>query len=48
MYVYMIQKSKNLVLLSEEVKTPPFSRMARLEIGWLLRKLQMGKNLSLP
>lgn len=44
----MIQKSKYLVWLSEEVKTPPFSRTARLEIGWLLRKLQMGENLRLP
>lgn len=40
--------SKPLVWLSGEVKTPPFSSEARLEAGFLLRKLQDGENLSLP
>jgi phage-related protein len=30
------------------VKTPPFSAAARLEAGFLLRKLQAGETLSLP
>ena len=40
--------SKPIVWLSGEVKTPPFSLEARLEAGFLLRKLQEGENLSLP
>src|SRR5918996_2202063 len=39
---------KPLVWLSGEVKTPPFSPAARLEAGFLLRKLQRGETLSLP
>jgi hypothetical protein len=31
-----------------EIKTPPFSREARLEAGFLIRKLQLGESLSLP
>ena len=31
-----------------EIKTPPFSREARLEAGFILRKLQLGESLSLP
>jgi len=31
-----------------EVKTPPFSRQARLEAGFLLRRLQQGESLGLP
>lgn len=34
--------------LHGEVKTPPFSREARLECGYLLRKLQRGDKLHLP
>lgn len=41
-------RSKPIVWLSGEVKTPPFSLEARLEAGFLLRKLQGGENLSLP
>lgn len=40
--------SKPIVWLSGEVKTPPFSLEARLEAGFLLRKLQQGESLSLP
>ena len=34
--------------LSGEVKTPPFSEQARIEAGFLLRKLQAGEALGLP
>ena len=39
---------KPLVWLKGEVKTPPFSKLARLETGLLLRRLQQGQWLSLP
>lgn len=39
---------KPLRWLHGEVKSPPFSPAARLEIGWLLRRLQQGEHLSLP
>jgi phage-related protein len=41
-------KDKPLVWLSGEVKTPPFSREARIEAGFLLRRLQAGQTLSMP
>src|SRR5699024_541768 len=31
-----------------EVNTPPFSAEARMEAGFLLRRLQQGKNIELP
>jgi phage-related protein len=37
-----------LVWLHSEVKTPPFSRKARLEAGEWLRRLQRGQQLSMP
>jgi phage-related protein len=39
---------RSLVWLQGEVKTPPFSRAARIEAGFLLRRLQLGESLSLP
>lgn len=39
---------KPLVWLHGEVKTPPFSAAARLECGYLLRRLQRGENLQMP
>lgn len=39
---------KPLVWLEGEVKTPPFSAAARLEAGYLLRRLQRGERLSMP
>ena len=39
---------KPLVWLHGEVKSPPFSRIARLEAGFLLRKLQRGDTLPMP
>lgn len=44
----MAEADKPLVWLEGEVKTPPFSSEARIEVGYLLRKLQMGESLSLP
>jgi phage-related protein len=39
---------KELVWLHGEVKTPPFSSLARLEAGFLLRRLQQGEMLTMP
>jgi phage-related protein len=40
--------SKPLVWLHGEIRTPPFSRAARLEAGTLLRRLQDGESLGMP
>lgn len=40
--------NKKLFWLSGEIKTPPFSAVARREAGFLLKKLQRGEILSLP
>ena len=40
--------NKEIVWMHGEVKTPPFSKEARLETGFLLRKLQEGETLSMP
>lgn len=45
---YVRTVSKPLRWLSGEVKTPPMSTEARREMGFLLRQLQEGENLSLP
>jgi phage-related protein len=39
---------KPLVWLEGEIKTPPFSQGARLEAGYLLRRLQQGQMLGMP
>jgi hypothetical protein len=39
---------KPVVWLSSVVKSPPFSKDARLEAGFLLRKLQKGQMLDMP
>ena len=39
---------KPLVWLHGEVKTPPLSKAARIEAGYLLRRLQKGDKLTLP
>jgi len=44
----MSRQDKPLVWLHGAIKTPSFSREARLEAGYLLRKLQVGEKLSLP
>jgi phage-related protein len=41
-------KDKQLVILSGEIRTPPLSTGARVEAGYLLRRLQKGESLSLP
>jgi len=44
----MSPKDKPLAWLHGEIRTPPFSRAARLEAGFLLRALQRGDKLSMP
>jgi phage-related protein len=44
----MSPKDKPLVWLRERIKSPPLSAEARIEVGYLLRKLQQGAKLSLP
>jgi phage-related protein len=44
----MAPGDKPLLWLRGEVKTPPFSAAARLEAGWLLRRLQAGERLGMP
>jgi len=41
-------KDKDVVWLHGAVKTPPFSALARIEAGYLLRRLQLGEKLSMP
>jgi phage-related protein len=41
-------EDKPLVWLKGEIKTPPFSSEARLEAGYLLRRLQQGEVLGMP
>lgn len=42
------KSDKPLVWLKGEIKTPPFGEKARIETGFLLRRLQQGTTLSLP
>ena len=42
------EAGKPIVWLRGEVKTPPFSKEARTEAGYLLRLLQRGETLELP
>ena len=44
----MSPNDKPIVWRHGEVKTPPFSAEARIEAGYLLRKLQQGENLEMP
>ncbi|MGH9324881.1 MAG: type II toxin-antitoxin system RelE/ParE family toxin [Vicinamibacteria bacterium] len=44
----MSPKDKPLVWLHGEIETPPFTRAARIEAGYLLREVQRGTVLSLP
>ena len=46
--VSMNPMDKPLVWLSGEIKTPPLSKEARIEAGYLLRCLQAGLSLSMP
>lgn len=47
-YIRMGTAKKPIGWLHGEIKTPPFSREARIEAGYLLRRLQTGEKLSLP
>jgi phage-related protein len=47
-YPDAIVMSKPLVWLRGEIRTPPFSRDARIEAGFLLRRLQDGELLGMP
>jgi len=44
----MSPKDKPLVWLHGEVRSPPFSNLARLEAGFLLRRLQKGESIGMP
>ncbi|MHB8482178.1 MAG: type II toxin-antitoxin system RelE/ParE family toxin [Nitrospiria bacterium] len=44
----MAKEKKPIIWLHGEIKTPPFSKEARIETGYLLRRLQNGDKLSLP
>lgn len=44
----MSPRDKPLSWLHGEVKTPPLSKAARIEIGFLLRRLQQGEKLTMP
>jgi len=44
----MKRKEKPLIWLHGGIKTPPLSGAARIEAGYLLRKLQMGELLPSP
>ena len=44
----MSPKDKPLVWMHGEVKTPPFSKLARLQAGFLLRLLQRSEKIAMP
>jgi len=44
----MRKPDKAIIWFSGEIKTPPFSKEARLEAGFLLRRLQHGERLTMP
>ncbi len=44
----MQREEKDLVWLSGEIKTPPFSSEARIKAGFLLRRLQRGDRVGMP
>ena len=44
----MSQVDKPLVWLHGEIKTPPFTATARLEAGFLPRRVQRGELLAMP
>ena len=44
----MTSHTKPLVRLAGEVKTPPFSKAARIEAGFLLFQVQQGVTLPMP
>lgn len=44
----MSPSDKLLAWLHGEIHTPPFSENARIEAGFLLRRLQQGEKLAMP
>jgi phage-related protein len=44
----MPPSDKELAWLHGEIRTPPWSTQARLEAGFLLRRLQRGQRLPMP
>ena len=44
----MLPEGRPLVWLHGRIHSPPFSRKARLEAGYLLRRLQEGERLGMP
>jgi phage-related protein len=44
----MASERKPIVWLHGEIKTPPFTKEARIEAGTLLRRLQEGELLGMP
>jgi phage-related protein len=44
----MSPKDKPLAWLHGEIRTPPLSKEARLEAGYLLRLLQRGESIGMP
>lgn len=44
----MSPRDKPLVWLRGQVRTPPFSAEARIEAGFLLRRLQRGETIGMP
>ena len=44
----MANERKPIVWLHGEIKTPPFTKEARIEAGTLLRRLQEGESLGMP
>lgn len=44
----MSPNDKPLVWFAGEVRSPPFTQAARIEAGFLLRRLQHGVVLSMP
>ena len=42
------RRDKPLAWLHGEIKTPPFSSVARVEAGVLLRRLQRGEAIGMP
>ena len=44
----MSSNDKPLVWLHGELKTPPLTKAARVEAGYLLRRLQRGEHLGMP
>lgn len=47
-YLKRLTFQKSLVWIGSEIKTPPLSMPARLQAGFLLRRIQNGESLSFP